>query len=138
MPKICLIRNQFCQFEALTSHDFEIIKKIKEGIAYQVEIKLLRNPKFHRKAFALLNLGFQNSRIDFPDFDTYRKYALIKSGHHISVDTPKGKFITAKSLKFTKMDEIEFERVYNDILNFIILDIGATKEVIETELINFI
>jgi hypothetical protein len=38
--------------------DYEEKRKLKLGEVYEAEIKLLRNPEFHRKFFALLNAGF--------------------------------------------------------------------------------
>ena len=135
--KITVTKDNYNNLTALTSLDFEKIQKLKSDCAYEFDFKKIRNPKFHRKGFALLNLGFANCKLDFPSFDLYRKYATIKAGHYVSVDTGKGLFVDAKSLSFGNMDDTEFKQVYDDILQFIIIDTGATKEDIENNYLNF-
>ena len=87
---------------------------------------------------ALIRIGQENSKnVEMP-FDAYRKYATIKAGYSDIYHTPKGLFVDAKSIAFDKMSESEFREVYNNVLNFIIKDIEADREIIEKELINFL
>lgn len=112
-------------------------KKLKLGEDYWAEIRKARNYKFHKKFMALIKLGQQNSKhVEMP-FDTYRKYALIKSGYHKIYDTPKGKYVEAESIAFENMDEEKFQEVYSRVVDFVIQDTQATKEDIEQNLINF-
>jgi len=135
--KILVIKNNYNQLTALTSLDFEKIRKLKNDCAYEFDFKKIRNYEFHKKAFALLNLGFANTKYNFPDFENYRKYITIKSGHYDATKTDKGIFVNAKSLSFGNMDDTEFEQVYKDILQAIIIDTGATEQEIEENYLNF-
>jgi hypothetical protein len=118
--------------------DEEKLKKIKSGEIYRYKVSKPRNLKFHKKFFALVKLGFDNSKLDFPDQDIYRYYIIMKAGHYIEVETPKGKMYLPKSISFSKMDDTEFEKVYNSVLQQIIIDTGATEEIIQTELAGYL
>ena len=86
---------------------------------------------------ALCKIGCENSQnVEMP-FDTYRKYATIKAGYANIYSTPKGKFVEAQSIAFGSMKQEEFEKVYSDVLDFIIKDTGAEREFVEDNLINF-
>jgi hypothetical protein len=116
----------------------EKFAKLVIGDVYEFSIKLVRNYEFHKKFFALLKVGCENSKsIDAP-LDVYRKYALIKSGYCQIYTTPKGKFVEADSIAFDKMDEFEFSQVYNRVFDFIIKDTEADRELFEKELQSFI
>jgi len=135
--KIKIIKNNFNQLEAFTSDDFENIKKIKEGVCYEFELKKVRNPLFHRKFFALLNIGFQNTKLHFPDIDAYRYYIILKAGFYVKIETNKGVLYIPQSISFSKMDEIEFTELYKRTFEQICIDIEADQKTIENELINF-
>lgn len=118
--------------------DLDEKKKLTEGWTYWCEIKKARNYQFHKKFFALCKIGCENSQnVDMP-LDAYRKYATIKAGYFKTYVTPKGNFIEADSIAFENMSQEDFEQVYSAVLGFIINDTGATKEVIEHELISFL
>jgi hypothetical protein len=117
--------------------DLEEKKKLKKNQVYSCEITFERNYEFHKKFFALCKIGCENSKnVEMP-LDAYRRYATIKAGYGEIYHTPKGLFVDAKSIKFASMTQEEFEKVYSDVLNFIIKDTKAEKEFIENELINF-
>ena len=136
--KINVIRNKYFQLEALTGEDFEYIKQIPEGDPLTFDFKKLRNPDFHRKGFALFNLGFQNTREPILSLNDYRKFVLKEAGIVDIIPTTKGDLVLLKSIAFDKMDEIEFKQTYDSALNFIIKDIGATEEDIQNNLMNFL
>jgi len=115
----------------------EMQKKPTEGEVYSCEIKFVRNYQFHKKFFALIKLGCENSKHVIMPLDIYRKYALIKSGYCTVYVTPKGKFVEADSISFEKMTQEKFEEVYSRVLDFILIDTEATKEEIQNNLINF-
>lgn len=120
--------------------DMEEKKKLKKGEIYWMEYKKARNYEFHKKFMALVKIGFENSKekyIKAPTFDLYRKYVTMKAGFVDIVPTVKGQMIVPQSISFESMDELQFQEVYNKVLEFIIDDIEATKEDIERELISF-
>lgn len=131
-----LCRNTISGLVPLYPADFDQKRKLKLGQDYECEIANPRNIGFHRKFFALLNIGHENTSLDMP-FETYRKYMTVKAGFFKAYQTPKGLFYDPESISFANMDQEQFEDVYSRVLDKIIEDIGATKEEIETALINF-
>ena len=113
-------------------------KKLKLGEIYEMAPKLWkeRNLQFHKKFFALVNLGCENSPKDW-DIDGYRAWVTMLSGWVDVYETEKGKMAIAKSISFDNMDNDEFAKLYNSAIQVIINDIGATEQEIEQNLINF-
>lgn len=131
-----LCRNTISGLVPLYPADYDIKRKLKLGQDYECDITNPRNVGFHRKFFALLNIGHENTSLDMP-FETYRKYMTVKAGFFKAYQTPKGLFYDPDSISFASMSQDEFEDVYSRVLDKIIEDIGATKEDIEKQLINF-
>lgn len=130
-------KNTLSGLQPLYPSDVDEKKKLKLGEMYEVEIKHPRNIGLHKKFFALINIGWENSDLDMP-FETYRKYITMKAGYFKTYTTDKGTFYDAESISFSSMDQIQFEEVYDRVLNVIIKDIGADRKDIETVLINFL
>lgn len=117
---------------------------LKIGKVYKADIVHPRNIDFHRKFFALLNVGYANTKMEDritkepPSFDQYRKYVTMKVGYANVFHTDKGMMCEAQSISFSKMDEEAFQDLYKKVLQFIINDTGATEEFIEKELLSFL
>jgi len=124
--KIALIKH-FNGLKAAYNSDLENIKKLKEGVVYEITIKKSRNLMFHRKAFALFNLVFENQE-RFDNLDHLRKYLTIKAGFFDEVNTGKGVMILPKSIKFEKMDNVEFEEFYNGVIKVIEKELLINKQ----------
>jgi hypothetical protein len=131
-----LCRNTISGLVPLYPSGYDDKRKLKLGQDYEVDIKNPRNVGFHRKFFALLNIGHENTKLQMP-FETYRKYMIVKAGYFTAYQTPKGIYYDPESISFTNMNQNQFEEVYSRVLDKIIDDIGATKEDIEKQLINF-
>jgi hypothetical protein len=129
-------RNTLSGLVPLYPSDFDEKRKLKLGQDYEVIIKRPRNLGFHKKFFALLNIGFENTSLDM-SLTAYRHYITIKAGFFTAYQTTKGIFYEPDSISFTNMDNDEFQEVYSRVLDRIIEDIGATKEEIEKQLIDF-
>jgi len=129
-------RNTISGLMPLYPADFDVKRKLKLGQDYRVEVTNPRNIGFHRKFFAMINIGHENTSLDMP-FETYRKYMIMKAGFFKAYTTPKGNYYEPDSISFASMSQDQFEDVYSRILDKIIEDIGATKEDIENQLINF-
>jgi hypothetical protein len=123
----------------LYDSDLEEKSKLKLGEIYEMTPKLWkeRNLQFHKKYFALLKLGHDNTKLTM-DLRGYRAYVTMKAGYAEVYKTPKGLMALPKSIAFDKMDDIEFEGLYNSAIQVIIDDIGATREDIEQNIINFL
>lgn len=118
--------------------DWENFNKLKKDLVYACTIKLERNYKFHKKFFALLRIGHENTKLQNISEDAYRDYITMKSGYYEIIKIDNKKIPVAKSIAFDKMDEAEFQVLFNKALTVVAVDIQATKEVIENELMGFI
>ena len=110
----------------------EWFDKVKIGQAVDGEFRLPRNAKFHRKFFAMLNVAFSN--YEWPEvqtrwgparcnFDLFRKYVIVRSGHYEAALTPTGEIrAEPKSISFANMDEADFEKLYSDVLDVILME----------------
>jgi hypothetical protein len=130
------LRNTISGLLPLYPSDFDSKRKLKLGQDYEADIKMPRNYQFHKKLFALFNLGCQNSKMDLP-FEVYRKIMTVRAGYFTAYQTDKGVYYEPDSLSFTAKDEAQIEEVYSRVMDAIILDIGSTSEEIEKALIEF-
>jgi hypothetical protein len=119
----------------------EWFEKIKPGEVVSCEAKKVRNYKFHKKYFALLNIGFQNwnpgeinSRYGVPEknFDRFRADLTILAGYYETTIRLDGSVrVEPKSISFAKMTEEDFESLYSrtiDVLIKHVYDAGMTHE----------
>lgn len=136
MAEIYLIKTWENNFRPAYDSDIEEAKKFKIGEAIKVKFTKPRNYDFLKKFMSLIKLTFDNQD-HFTEFDQFRKWVIMSSGHYIETITPNGSFFEPKSLKFSKMDEVEFQKVYSDVLNFCISYLDVKKEDIVGELINY-
>ena len=104
-------------------HTAEKMTKFKTGEQYPVDIKRTRNPQFHRKMFAFFNFCFEHwaGGHEFQDEtlqrEEFRKELTKLAGFYDQVFDLHGNFtIVAKSLSFASMDQEEFERCYNALI----------------------
>lgn len=134
-----LVKKQFGKLIPVYNSDAESLKdcKLKEGETYEVEIRKPRNYEFHKKYFALINLCFDNQE-QFEELNDLRAYLTCKAGYYKEIDTGKGKMILPLSISFSKMDEIEFDKLYHKTIDAICKFIDVEEKEIENELINYI
>ena len=125
--------------------DYDEKRKLKMGEVYEAEIKLQRNPQFHRKFFSLINAGYaflpERTQNGFRSVEGFRKYLIVAAGFYDLYFNPRlGGFVEMpKSLKFSSMDNEEFERVYEAVKDVIFSLIGEsiTESQFEESLANF-
>lgn len=107
------------------------LKRLKKGHYYSFKYKVMRNYKFHKKFFSLLNLAFQNQEL-FDSFDWFREHTLLGAGHFEQSTTPDGKIMyKTKSISFEKCTEQEFEEVYQKVVSFLMSKYDFTDEFID-------
>ena len=131
------VRNTINGLVPLYSSDLDEKRKLKIGETYQVEVKRPRNYQFHKKFFALLNIGWENTDVEMP-FDTYRRWVTMRAGFYKVYHTPKGELYEPESIAFSNMDDDTFSEVYDRVLNIILKDTGAEKPDVEAMLIDFL
>lgn len=126
--------------------DYEKKKKLKIGEVYRVKITKERNYEFHKKYFALISLAweYQNERTsEFfkSDIELFRKTIEISAGHcDVVYSIDRAEWIEIpKSISFSKMDEHDFQNLYDrvkDVIFKIFLK-GVTQEEFMSNLMNF-
>lgn len=107
--------------------DLPALQKFRNGELYEVEVKLTRNPAFHRKVFAFFNFCFEHWAADKTEwkyfderkqFDTFRKNLTVLAGYKDVTYTIDGRMrVEAQSLSYGNMDQDEFEQCYSALIN---------------------
>ena len=131
--KVQMIKSAGGVFVPLDDEQAETLKKFRNGEQYEIEIKLSRNPQFHRKVFAFFKFCFDHWSADktewqFQDeqaqFDTFRKNLTVLAGYFDKTYTIKGDVrIEPKSLAYGNMEQDEFERCYQALITAAIKNI---------------
>ena len=123
------------QYTPSDDKSHEESQKIKVGS--EIKGVKARNIKFHRKAFALLNLGF-NNQDKFESFEVYRKVIIIRAGFYDEAPTKDGEvYFIPKSLSFENMSANDFEAWYEATLNIVSKDLETSTDDINAELQGF-
>ena len=109
----------------LYDEDYEEKRKLKIGQVYQAEIKQPRNYQFHKLYFALINCAWEYLRESdvekFKNVDNFRKAVQIEAGYFelLYVIELEVYVKQAVSISFGKMDEIEFNQLYERVKDVI-------------------
>lgn len=125
--QIEMVKNAGGVFVPAFDHDLPRLTKFKNGEMYTADIKLTRNPAFHRKMFSFFNFCFAHWSADktpmanadeATQFDRFRKDLTILAGFYEQTVRLNGDIRTeAKSLAYANMEPGEFERCYNAMVN---------------------
>lgn len=117
-------------FMPASDEDIEKAKRFKVGAGIRADIAQIRNYRFHKKFFAMLNLGFdawEPPEAEFrgmpvqKSFERFRKDCIIAAGFFDPVANIKGEVRPeAHSISFANMDDEAFERVYSAVANVIL------------------
>jgi hypothetical protein len=120
-------------------------QRLKLGEDYECEIHKARNIHFHKKFFALVKCAWLNlpEHLDerFPHPEVLRKVLQIEAGFYNVYYLLDGTEIReAQSIAFDKMDQAQFEEVYNKVLDIILQKvlIGTTASEINPEILSFL
>lgn len=128
----------------------EYLKKMKVGDPCSVKLVRQRNLKFFRKWWALVGIAYDwwEPGLAYPDrtlrkfpnltpeknLDRFRKDITILAGFYEQHFRLNGDLrIEAKSLKFDKMDEDEFDKLYDATIQ-VVLNHIASQDYTEDEL----
>lgn len=99
------------------------------------EFFIPRNPKFHRKFFALLDVGFDSWQPERKhkshkgmavekNREQFREDITIAAGFYEQTFDLKGRMrIRAKSISFAKMDDAEFEKLYDAVVTVLLREV---------------
>lgn len=118
---------------------------LEHGELANIEVVIPRNPRFHRKFFALLNLGFDawnpgrthkthNGIPVSKNFDQFREDVTILAGYYEQTYDLAGSMrLKAKSISFANMEDPEFEQLYGEVAT-VLLEKVLTKYANRAEL----
>ena len=126
-------------------NDYDEKKKLKLGEVYQVTISRPRNYEFHKKYFALINCAWEclNEKQTefFKDINNFRKTMELAAGHSEMVYSINRKEFVEQvlSIAFDKMDNDQFQDLYNRVFDVILKYPlkNIKQEEFEKNLINF-
>ena len=127
----------FLGFKPKFDSDRETHHKFEIGQDVEIDVKQKRNIKFHRKFMALINMAYSNQDTT-KHFEAFRKWMITSAGYYDLVTYPDGTTgKEAHSISFANMENDVFERLYNDMIQVVILVTKATPEDIEKNLVSF-
>lgn len=97
----------------------DLLAKYPDAHLFVLDLKAQRNPKFHRRAFALMRVLFDMIDSDVR-FDPWRKLLTIRAGYFttigkINIKGETSVAVTADSLEFENMDQDEFAECFHGI-----------------------
>lgn len=114
----------------LNEFEAEKLKRFKQGAMIRAEVKTVRNNRFHRKFFALIQLGFDAWEPEVKEFkgfeiqkdmDHFREDVTIAAGHYVVTSNLHGAVrLRAKSISFAKMEQPDFEKLYSSVANVLL------------------
>lgn len=133
--KIRLIKHQGNILLPADAESEAYFEKKKLGSVFEAEFTNKRNPRFHRKFFALLRVGYDlwepppfeddgmREKWGAPqkDPEKFRKDLIIATGFYRPVFNLNGDMqLEAKSIAFGSMEEAEFERLYSRAIDVLL------------------
>lgn len=105
-----------------TDSDYEAKRKLKIGASYEITIKEMRNAKFHRLYFALLNCAWEYLTDSQREFfhnsqEVFRKSVEVSAGHCDKIYSVARRewFDIPKSIAFDKLTESDFSSLYEKV-----------------------
>lgn len=106
--------------------------QVKVGQMLHGKFTRMRNYEFHKKFFALMQLGFDIwsetcTPLEYggipvlPQLNNFRKDCTILAGYYNAYYSLKGEVrLEAKSISFGSMDQEEFEKLYSSCIDVIL------------------
>ena len=131
-----LLKNTNHGLIPLYDKDYDEKKKLVIGKDYQADIKLARNILFHRKFFGGATYGESFGK------EAFRRSVQISAGFFEPIWDVKGRCWqkSVKSIAFDKMDEGEFENlyqaVYDTVMDLLAMN-GTSKRDFDMMIDNF-
>ena len=124
-----LIKTNNGHFIPYDDKDYEDSKLIAPGKV--VKVSQARNYEHHKKAMAILTIGFINQDV-IKVFDIYRKIITMKSGYYDSVIDKNGNpFPIVRSLKFDMMSQHDFNEFYKSMVVVVANELLISPEELE-------
>jgi len=121
------------------SSDVNDFQKITQNVVYCYEYFKPRNPLFHKKVFAIARTVIENSSEgsawNGKEPKLFIKSCMWEAGITEIMQLIGGEVkLIPKSIKFSEMDNEEFEKVYQAVLKYGSMILGITEEELEDEI----
>ncbi len=111
------LRKTMTGFEPADAESRAFGGKFKKGVVYRADVVKPRSYQHHKLAFALLNLTYGNQE-KYGSFESFRKAVAMEAGHCEEFHTLQGEVLKIpKSISFDALDEVEFTRVFGDMMS---------------------
>lgn len=131
--KINLVKTNF-GLKPISDEDIKRLKKIEEGEVIVAEYTRSRNYRFLKKYMALIQLMWENDSLNLTR-ERYRKEMEIAAGYFDSYQGYDGEIRKEpKSVSFGKMEEEEFEQLFQDMLQLACMRLGVDDGTVKEEL----
>ncbi|MFA5243682.1 MAG: DUF1367 family protein [Pedobacter sp.] len=118
--KIVLVKTLSGSIIPAYDQDKEKLKQFKAGEPFMADVTKPRNLRFHKKAFALFNMVFQNQEV-YTNLDDLRYDLTIEAGFFVEGSNFLGEPVKRpKSISFASMDDLEFGEYYEAIIKTIV------------------
>jgi len=114
---------------AMDEGQADMLKHWPTDTVVRCKLSRVRSPRFHRKFFALVTVGFQafepvaeyKGHAIEKNFDAFRDDVTIMAGYFIATMRLDGTArLRPKSISFASMDQDEFESLYNAVANVLL------------------
>jgi hypothetical protein len=117
------IEKGFGEIHGWSPADRQMIDTLNQG-TYACEIKQIRNVKYHRKFFSMINMAF-DTQDEFKMLNTFLDRVKLLAGHYTleEMELEDGTRVMVKrpsSISFARMEEADFERFYSRVVDALI------------------
>ena len=131
MPRL-LIKRVGRGLEPVDAVSEEYIKKWGEGEVRVCEVKKVRNPQHHRKAFAVLAFAHDNQEV-YPSVEALLEAVKVATGHfdELRFGPDKPVFYKTKSISFGNMSQDDFGDFYIRMLDALEEITGIPAQILE-------
>lgn len=132
-------------FRVCQDQDYEEKRKLKLGVIYEADIRLVRNYEFHKKYYKLISVAWEYLTEKQQEFiktkEQFRKTLQIAAGWCETYYSIKRKewVEESKSIAFDSMSADEFETLYNSVKDVLFATFlrNISQEEFMKNLINF-
>lgn len=129
---IYLVKQLNNTFKVAYDSDYEKLRHFPPNTPIKCKFEKERNIKLLKKYFALINLVFQNQE-RFKNKEELRKALQVSAGFYIvKYDLDGVEYKEPKSISFNRMEEEEFQNLYERVLDQVVYHFKFDKkEIIE-------
>jgi hypothetical protein len=134
MKSIFVVKQFDNSLKAMHDSDLDVLRKIKAGAMIEIKLTQKRNVKHHRKAFSLFNLVLDNQD-HYNNIDHLRSDLTKAAGYYTERKAFNGSIVVeAKSISFSSMNQSEFDKYYEALLDAIQKYFHFDKESVRDEI----